>query len=49
MELPYGGAKKMLLVERVEEKEFLRELLQKMYPELPEKKKRNPKRQKGDL
>ena len=49
MELPYEGAKKMLLVERVEEKEFLRELLQKMYPELPEKKKRNPKRQKGDL
>ena len=40
MELPYEGAKKMLLVDNVENREFLRELLDAMYPELPESKKR---------
>ena len=39
-ELPYEGAKKMLLVDNVENREFLRELLDAMYPELPESKKR---------
>ena len=34
-ELPYEGAKKMLLVDNVENKEFLRELLEAMYEELP--------------
>ena len=40
MELPYEGAKKMLLVDDVENREFLRELLDAMYPELPARKKR---------
>ena len=40
MELPYEGAKEMLLVDNVENREFLRELLDAMYPELPESKKR---------
>lgn len=34
-ELPYEGAKEMLLVDRVENKEFLAELVKAMYPELP--------------
>lgn len=36
MELPYDGAKKMLLVEDVEDKEFLKTLLNAMLKELPE-------------
>ena len=40
MELPYEGAKKMLLVDDVNNKEFLRGLLEAMYPELPEPKKK---------
>ncbi len=35
LELPYEGAKEMLLVEEVEDKEFLRDLLEAMYDELP--------------
>lgn len=35
MELPYEGAKEMLLVDDVENREFLRELLEAMYEELP--------------
>ena len=35
LELPYDGAKEMLLVEEVEDKEFLRDLLEAMYDELP--------------
>ena len=34
MELPYDGAKEMLLVDDVDNKEFLRELLEAMYSEL---------------
>ena len=41
-ELPYEGAKEMLLVDDVENREFLRELLEAMYPELPA-----PKKKKG--
>jgi TfoX/Sxy family transcriptional regulator of competence genes len=41
MELPYEGAKKMLLVDDVENREFLRELLEAMYEELPSPKKRH--------
>jgi hypothetical protein len=41
MELPYEGAKKMLLVDNVENKEFLRDLLNAMYPELPARRKRS--------
>ena len=40
LELPYEGAKKMLLVDDVENKEFLRELLEDMYDELPAPKKK---------
>lgn len=40
MELPYEGAKKMLLVDDVDNREFLRELLDTMYPELTARKKR---------
>jgi hypothetical protein len=40
LELPYEGAKEMLLVDDVENREFLRELLEAMYEELPAPKKR---------
>lgn len=40
LELPYEGAKEMLLVDDVENREFLRELLEAMYPELPLPKKK---------
>lgn len=39
-ELPYEGAKEMLLVDDVDNKDFLRELLEAMYPELPASRKR---------
>ena len=41
MELPYDGAKEMLLVDDVDNKEFLTELLEAMYLELPAPKKKN--------
>ena len=41
-ELPYEGAKEMLLVDRVEDRDFLRELFEAMAEELPA-----PKRKKG--
>ena len=40
MELPYEGAKEMLLVEDVEDREFLKELFEAVYGELPAQKKR---------
>lgn len=40
MDLPYEGAKEMLLVDDVDNKEFLRELLETMYEELPAPKKK---------
>ena len=40
LELPYEGAKEMLLVDDVDNKEFLRELLEAMYDELPAPKKK---------
>ncbi len=40
MELPYDGAKEMLLVDDVDNKEFLCELLETMYTELPAPKKK---------
>ena len=40
MELPYEGAKAMLLVEDLENREFLRELIEAMHDELPAPKKR---------
>ena len=39
-EVPYEGAKEMLLVDNVDNREFLRELLTAMYDELPAPKKR---------
>lgn len=42
VEIPYEGAKKMLLVDQLDDKALLSRLLQAMYEELPEpKKKRN--------
>lgn len=40
LELPYEGAKEMLLVDDVENREFLHELLEAMYDELPAPKKK---------
>ena len=39
-EIPYEGAKEMLLVDNVDNREFLAELLTSMYGELPEPKKK---------
>ncbi len=39
-ELPYEGSKEMLLVDNVENREFLQELLNAMYDELPAPKKK---------
>lgn len=44
-ECPYEGAKEMLLVDRVDDRQFLLELLQAMDPELPERKKRSLKKE----
>ena len=41
LELPYEGAKKMILVDDVDSKAFLKELFEAMYDELPAPKKRN--------
>ena len=40
LELPYEGGSKMFLVDNVEDKKFLQELFDKMYPELPAPKKK---------
>ena len=40
MELPYEGAKEMLMVDNVESRDFLRDLLEAMYDELPAVKKK---------
>lgn len=39
-ELPYDGGKAMLLVENVDDRDFLRDLVEAMYGELPEPKKK---------
>ena len=39
-EIPYEGAKEMLLVDNVDDREFLRELLEAMWEELPAPKKK---------
>ena len=39
-ELPYAGAKEMLLVENVDDRAFLKRLLEAMHPELPAPKKK---------
>ena len=40
MELPYEGAKEMILVDDVENRDFLKELFEAMYDELPSPRKR---------
>ena len=40
LELPYDGAKEMLLVDDIDNKIFLKDLLEAMYDELPEPKKK---------
>lgn len=40
LELPYEGAKEMLMVDDVDDREFLEKLFNAMLPELPEKKKK---------
>lgn len=44
-ELPYEGAKEMLLVEDVDDKDFLTGIFQAMYEELPAPKKKNVRKQ----
>lgn len=39
-EPPYEGAKDMILCDNVDDKEFLKELFETIYPELPEPKKK---------
>ena len=40
-EIPYEGAKEMLLMDEVDSKEFLAELFEAMYEELPMPKRKN--------
>ena len=40
MELPYEGAKEMLLVDNLEDRDFLKDLVEAMYEELPAPKKK---------
>ena len=48
MELPYEGAKEILLVDNVENRDCLRDLLEAMYDELPPPKRRSEKRECSD-
>ena len=43
-ELPYEGAKEMLLVDDIDNREFLSELILAMYDELPTPKRKTPKK-----
>lgn len=43
-ELPYEGAKKMLLVDNLDDRDFLEKLLNEMYDELPPPKKKKKKK-----
>ena len=40
-ELPYEGAKEMLLVDNADDREFMTRLVEAMYAELPEPKRKN--------
>lgn len=46
MELPYDGAKEMLLVDELENRKFLKDLVEAMYEELPAPKKKRKKSNK---
>ncbi|MBP5551023.1 MAG: TfoX/Sxy family protein [Bacilli bacterium] len=39
-DIPYDGAKPMLLVDNVDDRQFLKELIDSMWSELPEKKRK---------
>ncbi len=43
--IPYEGAKEMLLVDEVENRELMAELLKAMYPELPARKPRKKRQE----
>lgn len=45
-QLPYNGAKEMLLIDNVKDKGFLRELISAMYDELPAPKQRKKQQKK---
>lgn len=47
MELPYEGGKEMLLVDNIEDKVFLKELLEAMYDELPAPKQKRKRAKNG--
>jgi TfoX/Sxy family transcriptional regulator of competence genes len=47
LELPYEGAKEMLLVEDVDNRDFLCGLVEKVFEELPEKKKKKQRSRSG--
>lgn len=47
-EPPYPGAKDMLLVENVDDRDFLKALFEAMYPELPGKRSNNSARTKKE-
>ena len=40
MDVPYDGAKEMLLADNIDNREFLCDLVEAMWPELPEKRKK---------
>ncbi len=44
LEPPYDGAKPMLVVEEIEDKEFMQQLFDAVYPELPFPKPKKPKK-----
>ena len=41
VDIPYEGAKPMILVDNVDDKAFLKELIEAMWPELPFRKKKS--------
>ena len=47
-EPPYEGAKEMLLLENLDHREFVKELLEEMYGELPLPKKKTAKQKKTE-
>ena len=48
LELPYEGAKEMLLVDNVDDRQFLQDLIETMSSELPARKK-NPSAKKAEI
>lgn len=49
MELPYEGAKEMVLIDNVENKDFLHKLLEAMFEELPDPPKKKVKKRLSKL